>query len=289
MKPTFTFFARTPYHVPGGFFARKFDGSILDWFRKNWGCGVTCKEKFGFELPYLDSIFLNDQNFDVRDHTQLKTTLSNEVYGNFSVNDNFVAQSTDDDEFHFFYIWVDTDYVHQNPKIFSILNHDGWLPERPRHLESSSPCTYVASRYSSQTSGSNVWDFVKVPGTSLDKIGDVVEVWKEAEKVALENDTYFDSAELIEFVSKFPKSTSWKTVVCKLVERNEISNDKSEFQCSLGICELNHHIDSFSFPDGTLNIFSQLKVFDDSWAKFYPDLFRSIRLLSEEKLFGLYV
>ena len=189
--------------------------------------------------------------------------------GNFEIE-------TDDDEMDLCQYFFDSKFESANPNRVTFLTTQKWLPTKIDSTLKSRPCTYVAARYPSQTCDSCYWDFWKLSGHRLDRIGEICARMEQTEGQT-------DCHSLIEFLSTITTDTGWNVVVEGLANDKRFANESTSLKCEEHICQLNHHEQTWVKN----KVFCQLIVFDDFWAKTHPVIFRSLkRMRHGDILFG---
>ena len=279
----FTWFcARVPYNVPNGRHVKRLSSeSPLKFFQDIWPKKVDSKDALGI-LSYGTADIFGDPESDgpaPADARELAKVIKQHCYvRSIRTQDGQLEYQSDDDEFDMSYYFFDSEFARRNPDRVSFLLHRGWLPTEVRPSKDSKPATHILSRMPTQTCDSNQWDYFKVEGTRLNQIGEVFATMKATR--------FSDSAEMQKYLETQPKDQNWALTFAKFIAENvTFKENKTEFQCSPHICELNHH--AFNWGQGGKNkVFNQFIVFDDLWAASYPDLFTSmLRFQKEELLF----
>ena len=277
-----TFVVRTPYDVPGGRFIKHFkDETVLGWLHRIWDSAQDAASLLGGNFYGGFGDLLNarlNQSLPVpRTNKQVVELLQGHSYsthvraraGNFEIE-------TDDDEMYLCQYFFDSKFMRANQNRVKFLTTEKWLPTGVDSTLASRPSTYVAARYPCQTADSIYWDFWKLSGHRLDRIGEIVAKMKQSEG-------YTDCAALIEFLATVPSNSSWKNVIHNLATDNRFPNESTTLKCSKHVCQLYHHEQTWA----KRSLYCELIVFDDLWAKTHPVMFRSLkRMRHGDILFG---
>lgn len=275
---------RTPYNFPSGRRIKKFrDASVLEWLQRIWDSGLSTEELLGGNFYGGFGHLLDCRAYEKleapKTNAQVVKLLRGHSYsthvkqksGNFEIE-------TDDDEMDLSEYFFDLNFAEKNPNRVKFLLHDKWLPNRVGKFPRSRPATFFAARNPSQTCDSNFWDFFKIDGTRLGSIGNIVELIERS---------FGDCSELKKFLSLFDENTPWKKAIAKLVTSDLFANQLTQSKCSAHICQVNLHDRNWKVSSGVKSIFSQLIVYDDLWAKTYPQFVRSLKRMKHgDILFG---
>ena len=277
----FTWFcARVPYNVPNGRHVKRLSAeSPLKFFQDAWPKKVESEDAFGICSYGICNLFSDPDKATppLGDDHALAKAIKNNCYCT-SIETQFgqLEYMSDDDELDMSYYFFDSEFAKKNPDRVAFLLHRGWLPTEVRPRKDSRPTTHILSRMPTQSCDSNRWDYFKVEGTRLNQIGKVF--------AAMKANRYSDTAEMQKYLEKQPKDQNWALTFAKFVTENATFKDnKTEFQCSPHICELNYHQCNWG-KDGKHKVFQQFIVFDDLWAASHPDLFNSMQRFQKEKL-----
>ena len=284
-----TFVVRTPYDVTSGRFIKRFkDQTVLGWLQRVWDSKHDAASLLGGNFyggfgDLLDAR-LSESLPTPRSNKHVLELLKGHSYcnhararaGNFEIE-------TDDDEMYLCQYFFDSKFELANQNRVKFLVTDKWLPTKIDPPLKSRPCTYVAARYPCQTCDSSYWDFWKINGHRLDKIGDVVARMRQSEGST-------DCRSLIDFLTDVSSETNWKTTIEDLASCDCFANETTKFKCSKHICQLYQHEQTWACPldaSKSVSICCQLIVFDDLWAKTRRVLFRSLkRMRHGDILFG---
>ena len=277
-----SFVVRTPYEVPNGRFIKRFrDDTVLDWLRRVWNTTHDSTALLGgsfyggfahlLDARHERSLPVPQTNKDVAEMLR-ENSYSTHIgvrAGNFEIE-------TDDDEMYLCQYFFNSKFEERNQNRIKFITTETWLSTSTDSSLNSRPCTFVAARYPCQTSDSIYWDFWKLNGHRLNRIGEIVTRMNETRG-------YTDCQSLTDALDDFDRETSWRTAINKLSTSSRFANKSTVLKCSKHICQLNQHEQTWRES----LVYCQLIVFDDLWAKTHPVMFRSLkRMRHGDILFG---
>ena len=270
-----TFVLRSPYE-PGGRYIKKFSHkSVLGWFQSVWDNGKDTEQILGVEfyggIGHLLDARLSENLPMPNSEKELVALLHKHSYvGAVKMKSGCLEIETDNDEMYLCQYMIESSFAKKYPQRTKFLLRDGWLPTRVKKKDvRSRPKTFIAARYPSQTCDSIYWDFFTVKGSRLETIGDVCTVMQESR--------FSDCYSLQKFLETVDAQESWKDTIQRLATSNSFPNKLTTFRCSKHVCELYQHEQIWQFHgDRTRNIFTELVVYDDLWAKSHPLLHKSL-------------
>jgi len=273
----FTWFcARVPYDVPNGRHVKKLAGETpLKFFQNAWA-NKDSKAALGIQSYGSYHIF-GDPDLTASppaDDQALANAIEKNCYcTSIETQHGQLEYLSDDDELDMSYYFFDSEFAKNNPDRVKFLLHQGWLPTEIKSNKDSAPATHILSRMPTQTCDSNNWDYFKIEGTRLNEIGKAFET--------MQANRYSDSATMEKFLESQAKDQSWALTIAKFVDaEGSFKDNRSEFQCTPHLCELNLHSHNY----GKSAVFEQFIVFDDLWAASHPDMFQSMLRFKKEKL-----
>jgi len=280
------FVVRTPYQVPSGRFVKRFrDKTVLAWLQRIWSSKNDAATLLGghfyggfghlLDARIEESLPMPRTNKEVlgllKSHSYTRRAQTRS--GNFQIE-------TDDDEMYLCQYFFDSKFESANQNRIRFVTHKNWLPAKVDLIPKSRPATYIAARYPSQTADSIYWDFWKINGHRLNRIGNIGSRMKESHG-------YTDCQSLIHFFEDISPEKGWGNVIRQLAGDERFANKSTAFKCAKHICQLHQHDQEWNVSTGLVSVYCQLIVFDDLWAKTYPTMWRSLkRMRRGDMLFG---